>query len=111
LSKEDLAAIVLMPAVMREIWKDPEKAEDIEASLETCAAYKKQLDGFAMDETEKTPEFYERFRTMLSRFSLIFQKDYALVEFIDNEQIDYALEQVRTAREAYALEQEILTVK
>jgi len=98
--EKDITGIILMPAVMREIWKHPETIEDSEAFLEVCTAYKKELDQFTYIK-ERTKDFYTNFKDMLSRYSMIFQKDYALIEFLEHEQIDYALERVKEAREAY----------
>jgi hypothetical protein len=96
---KDISGIILMPAVMREIWRNPSIVEDDEACLETCTAYGAALERFAYSEEKRDREFYEQFRNMISRYSLIFQKDYSLVEFITNEQIDYALAQVKEARQ------------
>lgn len=108
--EKDLTGIILMPAVMREIWKHPETVNDAEAALEVCAAYKTELDRFAFTE-ERDDKFYENFKDMISRYSPIFQKDYAFVEFLKNEQIDYVLERVREEREAYAAAAEKTLVK
>ncbi|MBW3002461.1 hypothetical protein KY338_04875 [Candidatus Woesearchaeota archaeon] len=97
---EDISGIIMMPAVMREAWREPDTIEDAEACLETCTAYSAELERFAYSEAERDKEFYESFRSMLNRYYMIFQKDYALVEFIKNEQIDYALAQVKKARQA-----------
>lgn len=97
---KDISGIIMMPAVMREIWRDPSIVEDNEACLETCTAYSSKLEQFAYSDAEKDREFYENFRNFLSKHSLIFQKDYALIEFLTDEQINYALAQVREARKA-----------
>ena len=111
MNEEDLTAIVLMPAVMREIWKHPEKAEDAEAFLKVCTAYKRELDQFVFKK-KRAKDFYENFKEMLSRYSPIFQKDYPLIEFLENEEIDYVLKRVREERMAYeALEAEKLVKK
>lgn len=97
---ENITTIVLMPAVMREIWKHPETIEDSEAFLEVCTAYKTDLDKYVFAQ-ERNNGFYESFKDMLSRYSLIFQKDYPMIESLDNKQIDQVLEKVRKARETY----------
>ena len=109
--EKDLTGIILMPAVMREIWKHPETIEDSEAFLEVCTAYKTDLDKYAFAQ-ERNNGFYESFKDMLSRYSMIFQKDYALVEFLENDQIDKVLGRIREERMAYeALEAEKLVEK
>ena len=112
MNNEDITAIILMPAVIREVWRNPASAEeeDIEACLEVCAVYHQQLDSFAFND-KRPNSFYEDFRKMLSRFSPIFQKDYPLVEFITNKQVDYALEKIKEARAEYAQEYEISSVE
>jgi len=110
-SEENIACIVMMPAVMREAWREPDKVEDAEAFLRTCTAYSSELERFAYSEEKREQEFYERFRNFLSRYSPIFQKDYALIEFITDEQIEYALEQVKEARNAQLAEKLTGTVK
>jgi len=96
----DISGIIMMPAVMREIWRNPSIVKDAEACLKTCAAYSAELERFAYSTAERNREFYETFRNFLSKHSPIFQEDYSLVEFITNEQIDYALAQVKEARKA-----------
>ncbi len=98
MSSEDIAAIVMVPAVMREAFRDPAGIEDMEACLKTCTAYSAEVDRFAFSKEERTRDFYERFRGLLSKYTLVFQDDYALIEFLTDAQIDYALEKIREAK-------------
>ena len=98
-SSEDIAAIVLMPAVIREAFKNPDVIEDVEACLKTCESYTSEIDRFALSNENRGPEFYASFREVVSRYSPIFQDDYPILEFITDAQIDTALEQVKKARD------------
>jgi len=111
LSKEDIAAIVMMPAVLREIWKNPDEFEDAEAVIKTCESYTEDLDKFALDPRERDTAFYERFRTMLNTYVLLFQRDYERLEFITDSEINYALEQVKEARTEHADQHKVLKIE
>ncbi|MBD3304383.1 hypothetical protein GF343_04510 [Candidatus Woesearchaeota archaeon] len=98
MSYENIACIVMMPAVMREIWRDPSIVEDNEACIKTCASYSAELERFAYSEEKRRPEFYESFRNFLNKYSPIFQEDCSLIEFITDEQIDFAIRRIREER-------------
>ena len=108
MSKEDIAAIVMMPAVLREIWKNPDSVEDVEAALKTCESYTEDLDKFALDPQERDDAFYDRFRKLLNTYVLIFQRDYEQLEFASNDELAYALEQVKEARTEHADQHKVL---
>ena len=98
-SSEDIAAMVMMPLVIRESFRNPDGVEDMEACLNTCASYSAEIDRFALSNENRGPEFYASFREVVSRYSPIFQDDYPILEFITDAQIDTALEQVKKARD------------
>lgn len=106
MSQEDITGILLMPAVMREAWKNPDYIKDIEACMETCKAYSAEIDSFANSTAERTKEFYDKFRITLNTYCLIFQKDYPLLKYLTNKQIDNALEKIREARKEHAAQAE-----
>jgi len=99
MNEEDIAATIMMPAVLRAVFRDPAGIEDMDACLKTCESYSSEIDRFALSSEDRGPEFYASFREVLSRYSPIFQEDYASVDFMTDAQIDTALEKVKKARE------------
>ncbi len=72
--------------------------------LNVCKDYRKDLDEIAFNESYRTPVFYYEFREFLASRDFFFQEDYAILEDITNEQIDYVIEKVKEERGTHVLE-------
>ena len=110
-SSEDIAAIVLMPAVIREAFKNPDVIEDVEACLKTCESYTSEIDRFALSNENRGPEFYASFREVIIRYCSVFHTEYPIVKDITDAQIDTVLEKVKEARDEHSLECVDISVK
>ena len=98
-SSEDIAAMVMMPLVIRESFRNPDGVEDMEACLNTCASYSAEIDRFALSNENRGPEFYASFREVIIRYCSVFHTEYPIVKDITDAQIDTVLEKVKEARD------------
>ena len=110
-SSEDIAAMVMMPLVIRESFRNPDGVEDMEACLNTCASYSAEIDRFALSNENRGPEFYASFREVIIRYCSVFHTEYPIVKDITDAQIDTVLEKVKEARDEHSLECVDISVK
>lgn len=107
MSEEKIASLIMMPTMLQyayAILETEEIAEDTaEDTLQVCSNYQEDLDGF-VNSDYRTPAFYYSFRQFLAERDFLFQEEYALLEKITDEQIDFAIKRIQEERDIHTRE-------